>query len=441
MRPSCTRCSDSGSECSYEKLPSTNGPENDETVNAGSCLRQKRLSGIGLISLLNAPQRSMLAYFIENASFAISCHDSIQFDTCRALISAGSAFPCVLYSTLVFAAMHRASSSTELKTAKELDVQVLDLRSAALSMLQNELQRDMDQANRDVVMATALILATCDLRYNPESGTWRQHFEYTRSLMGGNYTQRGYSPSCTALSRFIHRRFTMLEFLVSLPTSWSLQKRAYRTCPDTMPSVQDIGIIDGTMACCLDLLDVFSWIGALEDIKYWSAESATPLQPDAETYIYDTAITLIQIVQQMMDRDSTTPPVLSTDLGEKFTSGQLEAYRICNTIAQHVALIYLRCYSLGQERSSIEVRRSVRTIIDLAGTMPKHVGSHPYICLTTALFVAGSEALGGDRESIRNLLDTQYQVTNSRNTRRALHMLDKVWSAPDHHFRGTLPSK
>ena len=69
-------------------------------------------------------------------------------------------------------------------------------------------------------------------------------------------------------------------------------------------------------------------------------------------------------------------------------------------------------------------------VIHLADSMPKHVGSHPYICLTTALFVAGSEALGRNRDRIKDLLDTQYQVTNSRNTLRALQMLDKVWSAP-----------
>lgn len=448
MRPACTRCSESGSECTYEKQVSESALKDrevaDETLTPSPnkpCLAQKRLSGIGLISLLDASQRSLLAYFIEDASFAISCHDSIQFDTCRALISAGSAFPCVLYSTLVFAAMHRASSSTELKTAKEMDVQVLDLRAAALSMLQSELRREKGEANCDVIKATALMLATCDLRYSPESGTWRQHFEYTRTMTEDNRLKTGCAAGETALSRFIRRRFTMLEFLVSLPTSWSRQRRKYRACPDSLPIVESVGVIDGTMACCIDLLDVYTWIGALEDLKHWPSDETPASGSPPKHCVPETATTLIQTVHQMMDRDANTPPVLSTDLGEKFTDSQLEAYRICNTIAQHVALICLYCYNLERERTSAEVVESVSTVIQLASSMPKHVGSHPYICLTTALFVAGSEALGADREAVRDLLDTQYQVTNSRNTRRALQMLDKVWSAPEHQFRGPVSSK
>ncbi|CAL5866102.1 uncharacterized protein PFLUO_LOCUS309 [Penicillium psychrofluorescens] len=193
--------------------------------------------------------------------------------------------------------------------------------------------------------------------------------------------------------------------------------------------MQSVGVIDSTMACCKDLLKVFTWIGALEDIKYWPLDLPESEVQRPADHSQRIATKLVSIVQQMMARDRKTPPIVSDDLQDLLTDRHLEDYRVCNTIAQHVALMCLSRYNLGSDRKHPSVANSVSSVIKLAGATSKHVGLHPSICLTTALFVAGYYAERERKEDIKKLLEIQYQVTKSRNTQKTLDILHRIWSA------------
>ncbi|KAJ5975905.1 C6 finger domain-containing protein [Penicillium waksmanii] len=274
-----------------------------------------------------------------------------------------------------------------------------------------------------------LMLATCELRYYPETSAWRQHFEYARYLLSQFPAQ--YRPGDEALWRFILRRITVIGFLLSLPTSWPrLPRMCYlSTYPAILPCLQTVGIIDGTMACCMELLDVFRWIGILEEMKYQSLELPKSEPQNITEYSQQISAKLVSFVQQMMARDSKTPPMVSNELQGLPTDTHLEDYRICNTIAQHVSLICLYRYGLGLDRKDPSVTNSVRSVIELASSIPMHAGSHPSICLSTALFIAGHEAEREYEGDIKNLLKIQYRITKSQNTQKALDMLHRTWSA------------
>lgn len=431
-RPSCSRCVDAGSVCAY------GGGNPDSNAQRVVLSRNRRDSLLALytvfgdtIPLIDPSHSSCLSYFIEDASTAISCHESIQLDTCQAIVSVGSSFPCLLYSSLVLSVLHKASTVDDPAFGGKLAIQALELHAAALSMLKAELQKGPG-SNQDVVIATALMLATCELRYNPETGTWRDHFECTRRLVGSNLSQWRPQDHESALTRFIRRTFTTLEFLVALPTPWSHQPRSILSLdrPSSLPSVQDSGAIESTLAFCVDLLEVFRWIGTLEDIEYWSMAAGALKMNMSYTYIRSMARELIFIVHQMMARDRRTPPTMAAEFtGQTFTDGQLGEYRKFNTIAQHVALICLYRYTSSDDSGLGNVSRSIDSMIRLIDSMSMHVGLHPSICLTTDLFIAGCEARKGHRDRIKTLLESQHEVTKSRSTQKALEMLAKVWAA------------
>lgn len=431
QRPSCGRCVDAGSSCVYSDKTSgqTFNRHNYPSTQATSLISLSSTSA-DVPTFVDSSHYNLLVYLVEEASSAISCHENIRYDTCRALLTVGSSYPCFLYSGLVFATLHKASFTHCPEAIKALAIQTLELRAKALSMLQSELQQQIS-TDRNVIIATALMLATCELRYSPRNSTWRSHFEVTRRLIEQNRLQSTTQFCDATLSRFIDRRFNTIQFLVSLPTTWSPRPRPLLPTNHlgSLPTLETLGVIDGTMACCRELLEVFRWIGRIEDLKYWSKRAKSPAMSVPDSYCHGVAKKLVSIVLEMKERDLTRPPLLDSDLGEIPTKAATEEYRTLNTIAQHVALICLYRYNLGLDDGHMDVVKSVTSIIDLSNALTKRVGLHPSICLTTALFTAGCVARKEHQDQIVSLLEVQYEVTKSRNTKVGLAVLNKLWSS------------
>ena len=419
-RPGCGRCREAASACVYQEQQKPQAPSLPckDTPTQQLTLPSRSISGVytGVVPLHNATHVLFLDYFIRDASSAICCHESIRQDTCQAVVSVGCTFPGLLYACLLFGALHASSRK---HASSKLDVQILELRATALSLLREQLHAD-DQSNYAAVIATALMLATGELRYDAEASSWRKHFDCARQLLADAVQNGQEKAGNGALWRFIHRRFALLEFLVSLPSS--ARRVSGSACPQQLPTVQANGVIDAGLACCQDLLQVFTWIGALEDI------SNAPGNDVTVPHVADMASELVQIVRLMMARDQERPPTLN-DLEAFCDDDQRHAYQISNAIAQHLALIFLYRYS----RDTAGIGVSVGSIIRLAFEMPKHNGLHPYIGLTTALFVAGCEAGPEDQSDIITLLQAQYDITRNRNAQRALAKLQVMWYTEPRH--------
>ncbi|OAQ58317.1 C6 finger domain-containing protein [Pochonia chlamydosporia 170] len=428
-RPSCTRCVEAGCDCVYSegfaglKLRAAHLASKRPTISAGVHGTTNDLP-----PFLDPSHYTLLIYLVEEATSAISCHESIRYDTSSALLCAGSNYPCFLYSGLVFAALHKVSFLRCPEAIQRVTMQILELRAKALSMLQIELQ-SQNKSDEEVVMATALMLATCELRYSPRHHTWRNHFEVTRRLIEQRQSSRKSQHGDTTLSRFIDRRFNTIQFLVSLPATWAprTSPMTFGDCCELIPSLQTVGEIDGTMAFCRELLDVFRLVGKIEDIKYWSRNAGDPPALMVLEYWKDIAWQLVSIVLQMMERDIAQPPLLAADLGGTPSAQDVEEYRALNTIAQHVALICLYHHNIGLEHCHPNVTNSVSSIVQIAAALTQRVGLHPSICLTTALFTAGCVAGEEHQGAIAELLDVQYRVTKSQNTQVGLKLLKKLW--------------
>ncbi|KAJ4155078.1 hypothetical protein LMH87_000343 [Akanthomyces muscarius] len=325
-----------------------------------------------------------LDYFVRDASAAICCHEAIQQDTCNAVVSVGSAFPSLLYSTLLFGALHKASNTHRDIGRQQLDIRIMELRASALSLLQADLH-DPGHANSVAVIATTLMLANCELHFDPDASFWRSHFECANLLLADARRRESDEPDTIGLWRLINRLFSLLEFLVSLPAprpskSMPVVSKAY---PEELPFVESVGVIDALRSLCRSKC--------------------------------------VRIGSHRQCDESQT-----------------EAFRMANCVAHHIALIFLHRCGLELDREADAVKSSVASIVHLADAMPKHSGLHPSIVLTTALFVAGCEAIGRARSDIRSLLQGQYEITRNQSAKRTLQQLERLWElAPDDSNTGT----
>lgn len=371
-----------------------------------------------------------LDYFVADASSAMSCHETIRQDTCRAVVSVGAVFPGLLYSGLLFAALHKASRVSPHSRCKQLDIRIMELRAAALSLLQESLHGS-DHANSAAVIATTLMLATCELQFDPDAKFWRTHFEYAGRLISDG-RRRGIADKTASpdLWRLIDRQFAVMEFLVSLPAPWTSTSALIgsQSCLQDLPLVDSIGIIDGNLACTKDLLEVFQWIKALQDMRTLLQDYDVPeFKHVAAHCVRSEASELVAIVHRMMARDNRNPATLSKELAGHCDETMTEAYRMANTVAHHIALICLYRYGLEIGREAAVVEDSVASIVQLANAMPKRDGLHPSIVLTTALFVAGCEANATSQSDIRSLLQAQFEITRNQSAQRTLEKLERVW--------------
>lgn len=427
--PWCSRCLEDGASCVY----ATPRPDKRSKVPPSPIQPKLAISKLPCLFLgsnaFRHPSHSIyLDYFVQKASAAIACHDRIQQDTCHMIVSVATVYPCILYSALLFSAIHKTSAVEKIPSTDGWDIPLLELNALTLSMLRRELLEI--HGDYKAIAAASLMLATAELRHNPDGPAWRMHFDSAKRLLRLAGTQ----DTDDALSRFIERRVALIQFLIALPTPWS----GYR---DSEPAdfqhddlyLEPIGVIDSTLACVQEISKAFEYIGQFSSLR----REGGILGSSSRSVSYsEMALRLVVFVQQVMTRDELTPPELSDDIRRSCASSDVEEYRICNSIAQHMALLCIYRYGLGLSRDDLLVTESVDSIVGLANSMSRHKGSHPYLCLTTSLFIAGSEAKLEKAPQVKGLLETHYEVTKSQSTRKSIQMLDSLWSwrAAGHEF-------
>ncbi|KAJ6786202.1 hypothetical protein PWT90_04708 [Aphanocladium album] len=306
----------------------------------------------------------------------------------------------------------------------------MELRAVALSFLQASLH-DHDHDKSAAVIATTLMLATCELHFDTYAKSWRSHFEYAgRLIADAGQSRTADKTDSTKLWRLIDRQFAVMEFLLSLPAPWTSTSSCIgpRNYPMDLPLVACIGVIDGSLACSQDLLEIFKWIKILQDMRESSRNyGALGFEQFSTQYVRNSASKLVALVHRMIARDDKTPAILSEELAEYCDETMTQAYRMANKVAHHIALICLYRYCLDIGREAIVVEDSVANILQLADAIPKRDGVHPSIVLTTALFVAGCEANEMAQNGIRSLLQSQFEITRNQSAQRTLERLERVW--------------
>ena len=142
----------------------------------------------------------------------------------------------------------------------------------------------------------------------------------------------------------------------------------------------------------------------------------------------DEATLLETSVRQLMDRDASSKPCLYPGVAEGLTPESVQQLALCNEAFQHSALIQINRRLRRTPATSAIVQQSVQRILACTAQIGPSAGLSPWVLLTTPLFIAGCEAQGEDRDTVRQLLASLHDTIHIPNVLQSLKFLEQYWT-------------
>lgn len=374
--------------------------------------------------------RSLLDHFVHSTSHIISCHSIVRDDVCQVIVPAALENPTLFYATMALSAIHQKSQTGLGSIAVRKDPLVIHLLTNSLQRLQTELlERDVKKSS--ILLATVRTLFLCEVHSGGDRpGTWRAHFEGAKALMHKIQSWKGYSAKEKgSTAYFLKRWYNMTESFVALTSDSLATGQLARFEPQTLNADDESEIyLDEYAGFTTDLSSLFCEIGAAA----WERRKArsNKSQPTilCETDLDEEAVYLEQSIWDRIEHNKTDPPKFRPGLEEKLSSRQKQDFLLSNEIWHHMALIYIFRQISGLPAFSTGVQDSVKRILDCAEGITATAGLTPLVVLTTPLFAAGCEALGGDRDRVRALLLNMFQLLRIPNVYRSIEVLESFWA-------------
>ncbi|KAJ5279790.1 hypothetical protein N7478_005162 [Penicillium angulare] len=379
-------------------------------------------------SSLSPDQKALLHHFINDASQITACHSGMQQDICRMLVPMALQTPSLLYATTALSAIHFQAlhnQSESVKTAPDI------ARYMALSLehFRKELQ-DPSVKGSEALVATARTLCLAEIHsgaINPHS--WRAHIEGARALMKTTDREENSPASGHGFRRYLDRWYWSIVSLTALTGNGppigdnidfvSSGLASQRESPD---------YLDDYWGFTVDLAAVFRQIGAAA----WRNHEAEAAQGFVEGEIgnnaEDDAALLEMSIRQLMDRGANSKPSLYPDVAAGLTEESVNQLALCNEAFQHSALIQIHRRLRRTPTTSFEVQHSVKRILDCTASIGPSSGLSPWVMLTTPLFIAGCEARGEDRDTVRRLLASLHETVRIPNVLQSLKFLEQYWA-------------
>lgn len=372
---------------------------------------------------LSPEQRSLLHHFINDASQITACHSGMQNNICKMLIPMALQTPSLLYATTALSAIHLQAlnnQSESVKTAPDI------ARYMALSLehFRTELQNPRNQ-DSDALLATARTLCLAEIHSGAiHPNSWRAHIEGAKALMTTSKNGRQTDGFRWYLDRW-YRSIVSLTALTANgpPIGEGTGGSSAAEVSNVVSQPDSPDYLDDYWGFTVHLSAIFRGIGAAAWRDRQSQESGLIFDGNVET---DAAI-LESSVHCLMDRGADGPPTFYPGVGEGLSAACIGAFMLCNEAFQHSALIQIERRLRRAPTSSPLVQASVKRILDCTMQIGPSAGLSPWVMLTTPLFIAGCEAQGEDRDTVRHLLASLYDTIRVPNVLQSLKFLEQYW--------------
>ncbi|KAJ5637494.1 hypothetical protein N7490_007373 [Penicillium lividum] len=379
-------------------------------------------------SFLSPDQRALLHHFINDASQITACHSGMQQDICRMLVPMALQTPSLLHATTALSAIHLQAlhnQSENVKTAPDI------ARYMALSLehFRMELQNPSAKGS-EALVATARTLCLAEIHsgaMNPNS--WRAHIEGARALMKTT-DRRGDNTLSSAhgFRRYLDRWYWSIVSLTALTGNGPPIGDNSDFAPfDTARESPDY--LDDYWGFTVDLAAIFRQIGAAAWRDLEAEKGAQGfIEGEIDSNVEDEAALLEMSVRQLMDREAGSQPSLYPDVAEGLTAESIQQLALCNEAFQHSALIQIHRRLRKTPTTSIYVQQSVQRILECTAQIGPSSGLSPWVMLTTPIFIAGCEARGEDRDTVRHLLTSLHDTVRIPNVLQSLKFLEQYWA-------------
>lgn len=380
-------------------------------------------------SSLSSDQKALLHHFINDASQITACHSGMQQDICRMLVPMALQTPSLLYATTALSAIHLQAlhnQSESVKTAPD----IARLMALSLEHFRTELQ-DPSGRDSEALVATARTLCLAEIHsgaINPHS--WRAHIEGARALMKAP-NAAGAEPlgSATGFRRYLDRWYWSIVSLTALTGNGPPIGDNTDFAPSNLMGQSDSpDYLDDYWGFTVDLAAVFRQIGAAAWRNHQAEEAQGFVAGEIDSNAEDEAALLELSVRQLMDRGASSQPSLYPGVAEGLTPESVQQLALCNEAFQHSALIQIHRRLRKTPTLSVDVQQSVQRILECTIQIGPSAGLSPWVILTTPLFIAGCEARGEDRDTVRRLLASLHDTIRVPNVLQSLKFLEQYWA-------------
>ncbi|KAJ5246803.1 hypothetical protein N7468_001786 [Penicillium chermesinum] len=458
QRPKCGRCQTAGVQCKYAMQLQWGGRAFSRSrfgacVDTGNMQRLEYSPGefiyttkagerkgkpgpeLSLIqsvdpfSSLSSEQKALLHHFINDASQATACHSGMQQDICRMLVPMALQTPSLLYATTALSAIHLQALQNptgSIKSAPDI------ARSMALSLehFRKELQNPSAHGS-EALVATARTLCLAEIHSGAiHPNSWRAHIEGARALMKATDSGENATGSANGFRRYLDRWYWSIVSLTALTGNGPpIGESADPGSADLAGRNDSPDYLDDYWGFTVNLAAVFRQIGAAAWRNTEAAKNAQGfVEGEIDSNVEDEAALLEMSVRQLMDRDASSQPSLYPGVAEGLTAESVQQLALCNEAFQHSALIQINRRLRREPATSAIIQQSVQRILECTAQIGPSAGLSPWVLLTTPLFIAGCEARGKDRDTVRSLLSSLHDTIHIPNVLQTLKFLEQYWA-------------
>jgi len=379
---------------------------------------------------LSNDQKALLHHFINDASQITACHSGMQQDICRMIVPMALQTPSLLYATTALSAIHIQAlhnQSESVKTAPD----IARLMALSLEHFRQELQNPSSKGS-EALVATARTLCLAEIHsgaINPNS--WRAHIEGARALMKSSDAAGEDSlRSEGGFRRYLDRWYWSIVSLTALTGNGPPIGDISEFAPSDLAGQRGLpDYLDDYWGFTVDLAAVFRQIGAAAWRNHQVEKDAQGfIEGEIDSSMEDEAATLESSVRQLMDRGASSEPSLYPGVAEGLSAESVQQLSLCNKAFQHSALIQINRRLRKIPATSDQVQHSVQRILEYTRQIGPSSGLSPWVMLTTPLFIAGCEARGEDRDTVRRLLALLHDTIRVPNVLQSLKFLEQYWS-------------
>lgn len=340
--------------------------------------------------------------------------------------------PSLLHATTALSAIHIQALHNQSESVKSAP-DIARLMALSLEHFRTELQNPSGR-DSEALVATARTLCLAEIHsgaINPNS--WRAHIEGARALMkssDGTGAEPLASASANGFRRYLDRWYWSIVSLTALTGNGppigdnSDFAPPTRTTPNESPDY-----LDDYWGFTVDLAAVFRQIGAVAWRNHQAEKSGQGfVAGEIDRNVEHDAELLELSVHQLMDRSASSQPSLYPGVAEGLPVESVQQLALCNEAFQHSALIQIHKRLRKTPTTSAHVQRSVQRILECTAQIGPSAGLSPWVILTTPLFIAGCEARGEDRDTVRRLLVSLHDTIRVPNVLQSLKFLEQYWA-------------
>lgn len=340
--------------------------------------------------------------------------------------------PSLLYATTALSAIHLQALHNQSESVKSAP-DIARLMALSLEHFRQELQNPSSK-DSEALVASARTLCLAEIHsgaINPNS--WRAHIEGARALMktsdkGGQDSLK----SSNGFRRYLDRWYWSIVSLTALTGNGPPIGSDMDVAPSDLAGQHELpDYLDDYWGFTVDLAAVFRQIGAAAWRTYQAEkEKEGPgfVEGEVDSNVADEAATLESSVRHLMDRGARSEPSLYPGVADGLSAETVQQFALCNEAFQHSALIQIHRRLRKTPSTAAAVQQSVRRILECTDQIGPSAGLSPWVMLTTPLFIAGCEAHGEDRDTVRRLLASLHDTIRVPNVLQSLKFLEQYWA-------------